>query len=67
MSGKKKEDYDKLFSFLKSNTQVQNVTLLIDFEQAISRSFNDQFTDSKIFYCLFHFGQAVVRKLNNLV
>ena len=75
MSGKYEEaDYDRVFAALKkigiehssdgkgfSPSEIQ-----CDFELASQNSFKKCFPNAIVFYCLFHFGQAVNRNIGSL-
>lgn len=66
MSGKSSDEYAELFFQIKKLTKrLKEVNLVVDFEAGINCGFNMVFFNDKIFFCLFHFGQAIIRRLQN--
>lgn len=67
MSGKKKRDYKAVLKKLKEILQTVRVgNLVIDFEMAMWKAFPQVFPGVKITGCLFHWTQALWRKLQEL-
>jgi hypothetical protein len=67
LAGSKKEIlYKKIFSFLKSIIIKEPKRIIIDFEMGLLNALSFCFGTSMITGCLFHFSQAIWRKLQNL-
>ena len=68
MSGRKKSDYKKilknLLEILPTAPRVHQVTM--DFERAVWRAFQHVFPDVHLMGCLFHWNQALWRKVQEL-
>lgn len=67
MVGKSSEDYDCLFECIRKKLySMKNFCVVVDFEAQIPRSILRFFDDASVYYCLFHFGQCVIRRLRTL-
>ncbi|XP_076037058.1 uncharacterized protein LOC143022632 [Oratosquilla oratoria] len=71
MSGKKKSDYKAVLKKLKEVLETDGATtrlqqLVIDYEMAMWKAFPKVFKEVKIIGCLFHWTQALWRKIQEL-
>jgi hypothetical protein len=71
LPSKTQETYSRMFRLLmgaanRYGMQFQPQTICIDFEIAVIKSIHEIFPYSRIRGCLFHFSQALWRKLQNL-
>ena len=71
LPSKTTQTYTRMFRLLMATAnrygmQFQPTTICIDFEMAVIRAIHEVFPNSRIRGCLFHFSQALWRKLQNL-
>jgi hypothetical protein len=60
--------YEKMFDFVVlKNVGIKNISnIIVDFEAAIENGLMNKFANVVIRYCVFHYSQAVYRKLKSL-
>lgn len=62
-NNRSKESYDFIFSTLKSRRQLDPVSITVDFERSAIISIRENFPDTQINGCFFHFGQCIWRNI----
>jgi hypothetical protein len=71
MTRRRQKDYITLIKALKRGSRRLNLTLdpksiMTDFELGAMNAFKRQFPTIKVMGCMFHFGQSLMKKVNNL-
>ena len=71
MCGRKQEQYELMFKGLldyanKIDVKLQPISIMLDFEQAVSNAFLLVFKNSSVLYCHFHYCRSVWRKIQKL-
>lgn len=66
LRNKKEISYMNAFSYIKENSRVNPKILITDFEIALFSSVKEQFPNANHYFCLFHYSQAIFRRLSTL-
>ncbi|KAF7685046.1 hypothetical protein CDIK_4205 [Cucumispora dikerogammari] len=66
MKNKTQSAYSLAFNFINRNININPKYILLDFEIAAINAARETFPHSKVQGCLFHFGQSLWKKLQNL-
>lgn len=66
MKKKDKTTYIKIFKYLKNKGLKSMKNLIVDFEIAISLAVKECFPQTKLYGCLFHFGQIMWHQIQKL-
>lgn len=66
MKDKQQSTYEKIFIEIKKLVNKTPEFFIVDFEQAQKNAIENVFEQTKIYYCLFHFGQCIFRKIQKL-
>ena len=65
MSSKTEDDYTRVFTKVVELLENKFKYVVIDFEKALFNSIT-HVLEAKVFFCYFHYGQSIWRKIQNL-
>lgn len=65
MPNRLKKTYVSIFTILKEKFGISPVNIIIDFEKGLLMALNQVFPETSIQGCVFHFSQAIWRKIQN--